>query len=72
MNSPTWVNQNRVEVHNDQFTDTFETTKLNNGMLHAIGVYYYRYGNGPMRLAVGYDPNVRNCFIDYPLCYSSI
>jgi pilus assembly protein CpaD len=56
MNSPTWVNQNRVEVHNDQFTDTFETAALDDGMIHAIGVHYYRYGNGPLSLVIGYDP----------------
>ena len=56
MNSPTWVNQNRVEVHGEQFTDTFETSKLNDGMLRAIGVNYYRYGNGTMNVVVGYDP----------------
>lgn len=56
MNSPTWVNQNRVEVHNDQFADTFETAKVDDGMIRAISVYHYRYGNGPLNLVVGYDP----------------
>lgn len=52
----TWVNQDRVEVHQDHFTDSFETAKLDDGMLRAIGVYYYRYGNGPMDAVVSYDP----------------
>jgi hypothetical protein len=52
----TWVNQDRVEVHQDHFTDSFETAKLDDGMLRAIGVYYYRYGNGPMDVVVSYDP----------------
>jgi len=56
MNSPTWVNQNRVEVHQDQFTDTFETAKLDKGMLRAISIYHYRFGNGPLNVMVGYDP----------------
>lgn len=56
MNSPTWVSTDRVEVHNDQFTDTFETAKMNEGLIRAVGVYYYRYGNGPLNLMVGYDP----------------
>lgn len=60
MNSETWVNQSRVEVHDDQFTDTFETAKLDSGMLRAIGVSYYRYGNGPMNVVVGYDPKSRS------------
>lgn len=55
MNSPTWVNQNRVEVHEDQFTDTFETDKMNNGLIRAIATYHYRFGNGPLNLVVGYD-----------------
>ncbi len=59
MNSPTWVNQNRVEVHEDQFTDTFETEKMNNGLIRAIAMYHYRFGNGPLNLVVGYDPKSR-------------
>ena len=57
--SPTWVNQHRVEVHNDQFTDTFETEKLNASAIRAIAVYHYRYGNGPLLLTVGYDKKSR-------------
>ncbi len=60
MNTPSWVNQNRVEVHNNEFTDTFETAALNDGMIRAIGVNYYRYGNGPLDLVVGYDPKSRS------------
>lgn len=56
VDSETWVNQNRLEVHEDQFTDTLETGKIDDGMLHAIGVYYYRFGNGPLTAAVSYDP----------------
>lgn len=59
MNSPTWVNQHRVEVHNDQFIDTFETEKLDAGAIRAIAVYHYRYGNGPLMLTVGYDKKSR-------------
>lgn len=59
MNSPTWVSQDRVEVHANQFTDTFETAKLDDGMIRAIAVNYYRYGNGTMNLVVGYDPKSR-------------
>lgn len=55
MNSPTWVNQSRVEVHQDQFTDTFETAKLDEGLIRAIATYYYRYGNGPLNLMVSFD-----------------
>lgn len=55
--SETWVSQaGRVEVHEDQFTDTFETAKINKGTLHAIGDYYDRFGNGPMNVVVSYDP----------------
>lgn len=56
MNSPTWVNQNRVEIHNDQFADTFETAKMNDSAIRAVAIYHYRYGNGPLNLVVGYDP----------------
>ncbi len=56
VDSETWVNQNRLEVHEDQFTDTLETSKIDDGMLHAIGVYYYRFGNGTLTGAVSYDP----------------
>lgn len=54
--SKPWVNDSRVEIHDDQFTDTFETAKLNNSVIHAIANYYYRYGNGPMNVVVSYDP----------------
>lgn len=56
MDTPTWVNQNRVEVHDDQFTDTVATDEIDDGTLHAISVYHYRYGNGPLTAAVSYDP----------------
>lgn len=52
----TWINQDRVEVQQDHFTDTFETARLDDAMLRAIGVQYYRYGNGPMDVVVSYDP----------------
>ncbi len=56
LNEPTWVNTQRVEVLEEGFTDTYSTSDLNDGMLRAIGVNYYRYGNGPMDIAVSYDP----------------
>lgn len=56
MDTPTWVNQNRVEVRDDQFTDTIATSEIDDGVLHAISVYHYRYGNGPLTAAVSYDP----------------
>ena len=58
--SQSWVNQNRVEIHEDQFTDTFETVKINDATLHAIGDYYYRYGNGDMNVVVTYDPQSKS------------
>ncbi len=55
--SETWVNKaGRVEVREDQFTDTFETAKINTGTIHAIGDYYDRFGNGAMSIVVSYDP----------------
>lgn len=57
LEEPTWVNSSRVEVHEEGFTDTFETSNLDPGTLRAIGVNYYRYGNGPMDVAVSYDPS---------------
>lgn len=57
--SKSWVNSNRVEVRNDQFSDTFETSSLNESTLHAIGGHYYRFGNGPMNVVVSYDPSSR-------------
>lgn len=56
MDTPTWVNQNRVEVRDDQFTDTLVTSDIDDGTFHAISVYHYRYGNGPLTAAVSYDP----------------
>lgn len=56
VDTPTWVNQKRLEIHEDQFSDTLETSKIDDGLLHAIGVYYYRYGNGQLTAAVSYDP----------------
>lgn len=57
--SKSWVNSNRVEVRNDQFSDTFETASLNESTLHAISGHYYRFGNGPMNVVVSYDPASR-------------
>lgn len=58
--SDTWVNKSgRAQVVEDQFTDTFETAKINGGMLHAISTYYDRYGNGTMNVVVSYDPQSR-------------
>lgn len=57
LDEPTWVNSSRVEVHQEGFTDSFDTSSLDAGTLRAIGVNYYRYGNGPMDVAVSYDPS---------------
>jgi len=55
--SETWVSKaGRVEVKEDHFTDTFETAKMNKGMIHAVGDYYNRFGNGPMNIVVSFDP----------------
>jgi type IV pilus biogenesis protein CpaD/CtpE len=54
--SETWVNSDRVEVHDDQFTDTFDTAKMDDGTFHAIGDYFSRYGNGEMNVVVSFDP----------------
>lgn len=55
--SPTWVNEKRVEVQSDHFTDTFETSTLKDaGMVHAIANTFHRYGNGEMAIVVSYDP----------------
>jgi pilus assembly protein CpaD len=56
LEEPTWVNSSRVEVHEEGFTDQFETGSLDAATLRAIGVNYYRYGNGPMDVAISYDP----------------
>lgn len=58
--SDPWVNQaGRAQVSEDQFTDAFDTAKLDAGMLHAIGNYYDRFGNGTMNVVVSYDPQSR-------------
>jgi type IV pilus biogenesis protein CpaD/CtpE len=55
--SETWVNQaGRVEIKEEQFTDTFETAKINKATIHAIGDYYERYGNGTLNIVVSFDP----------------
>lgn len=48
----TWVNSDRVEVHDDQFTDTFELASLTDQKLRAIANVYERYGDGSMRVGV--------------------
>ncbi len=60
LDEPTWVNPNRVEVHEEGYTDTFATETLDNATLRAIGVNYYRYGNGPMDVAVSYNSSSKN------------
>lgn len=55
LDEPTWVNPSRVEVHEEGFTDTFDTSALDTSTLRAIGVNYYRYGNGPMDVTVSYN-----------------
>jgi len=54
--SETWVNSGRAQIQEDQFTDSFETAKLDNSMLHAISDYYGRFGNGAINVVVSYDP----------------
>ncbi|HPQ50872.1 MAG: hypothetical protein KDJ26_06185 [Alphaproteobacteria bacterium] len=54
--SDSWINSSRLEIHEDQFTDTFETKKLDEQTLRAIAVYHQRYGNGPLMVSVSYDP----------------
>ncbi len=59
LDEPTWVNPGRLEVHEEGYMDSFNTDALDNPTLRAIGVNYYRYGNGPMDVAVSYDPSSR-------------
>ena len=56
LDEPTWVNPSRVEVHEEGFKDSFDTSMLDKGTIRAIGVNYYRYGNGPMDVVISYDP----------------
>ncbi len=56
IDSPSWVNQERVEVHQDMFTENFDTDSLDDATLHALAVNHYRHGLGPMKIAVSYDP----------------
>ena len=53
---PTWVTPAKMDVHAEGFDDTFDTAALDPATLRAIGVNYYRYGNGPMDVSVSYDP----------------
>lgn len=53
--SETWVTSERVSIQQDQFTDTFETAKLNGAMVHAVADHYARFGNGPLKMVVSYD-----------------
>jgi type IV pilus biogenesis protein CpaD/CtpE len=48
----TWVNSDRVEIHNDQFTDSFAVSDLNENTLRAIAGVYGRYGDGPMLIGL--------------------
>lgn len=57
--SKSWVNDKRVEIHEDQFNDTFETASLDDATLRAIAVHYNRFGNGPLLAEVSYDPKSR-------------
>lgn len=58
--SDTWVNQaGRVQVAEDQFTDTVETSKMDDGMVRAVSDYYDRFGNGPLNVVVSYDSQSR-------------
>jgi type IV pilus biogenesis protein CpaD/CtpE len=60
MDSPSWVNQDRVEVRADHFEDQFQTKDINESMLRAIATSYYRYGNGPMSVLVSFNPQQKN------------
>lgn len=55
VDSPSWTNQARVEVHDDQFHDSFNVAEIDDNIVRAIGTSYYRYGNGPMTLTMVYD-----------------
>ncbi len=54
--SESWMNHNRVEVTDDQFTDTIPTNEIDGGIINAIATYHYRYGNGPITAVVSFDP----------------
>jgi type IV pilus biogenesis protein CpaD/CtpE len=54
--SETWVSPSRVEIHDEQFTDSFDTAQIHDGVVHAIADYYHRFGNGPLNMIVSYDP----------------
>ncbi len=51
-NPTTWVNQNRLEIHNDVFTDSFRISELNDSTLRQVAQIYQRYNDGEMKVGL--------------------
>lgn len=60
METPTWVSDSKVEVHDDVFEDSFTQSELTPDILRAIGNTYYRFGNGVMDVKAAYNPATPN------------
>jgi type IV pilus biogenesis protein CpaD/CtpE len=57
MTPSSWVNADRLEVHSDNFVDTFALDDLNDETMRAVAGVYNRYGNGPMHVGITTNNN---------------
>lgn len=56
LHEPTKLSQNRVQVEEEQFSDTLPISHLNDAALSGLAHHYRKHGDGPLELTVTYDP----------------
>ncbi len=53
------INTHRLEIVHDNYADTVPAEALRGGVLDTVAEHYKRYGDGPLNLAVVYNPHSR-------------
>ncbi|HOO81443.1 MAG TPA: CpaD family pilus assembly lipoprotein [Alphaproteobacteria bacterium] len=60
LSEPTMLNQNRVQVQEETFTDTLPASELSGSAVQGLARHYDQHGGGPLELTVTYDPKSRS------------
>jgi len=60
LSEPTSLNQNRLQVKEEVFSDTVQADSLSGSAVQGLAKHYTKHGSGPLELTVTYDPKSRS------------
>ncbi|MCB9983489.1 MAG: hypothetical protein H6861_07455 [Rhodospirillales bacterium] len=60
LSEPTQLNQNRLQVQEETFSDTLPASELSGAAVQGLAKHYDKHGDGPVALTVTYDPKSKS------------